>query len=155
VWVLETDEPGRPVGAWLSTHPVVTRLAVKRAGDSRSTGVVHFDREILEVPLLLQSGPARPAARALRRFARSGLSRRVGLALSAGAAKGFAHVGVLNCFDRAGIEYDLIAGTSMGGILGGLYATERGAENLLQTARALVPAFRRMVREIGIPHTAL
>lgn len=44
-----------------------------------------------------------------------------GLALSGGGAKGFAHIGILKMLDSLKIKVDYITGTSMGGILGGLY----------------------------------
>ena len=47
---------------------------------------------------------------------------KVGLVLSGGGAKGFAHVAVLKEIDKAGIQLDYIGGTSMGAIIGGLYA---------------------------------
>ena len=47
---------------------------------------------------------------------------RVGLALSGGGARGLAHIGILKVLEREGIPIDAIAGTSMGGIVGGLYA---------------------------------
>ncbi|MCO4780926.1 MAG: patatin-like phospholipase family protein [Candidatus Cloacimonetes bacterium] len=47
---------------------------------------------------------------------------KVGLALSGGAAKGFAHLGVLKVFEEEGIPVDLISGTSMGSVIGGLYS---------------------------------
>ena len=47
---------------------------------------------------------------------------KVGLVLSGGGAKGFAHVAVLKEIDKAGIQLDYIGGTSMGAIVGGLYA---------------------------------
>ncbi|MCJ8346733.1 patatin-like phospholipase family protein, partial [bacterium] len=47
---------------------------------------------------------------------------KVGLALSGGAAKGFAHLGVLKVFEREGIPIHLISGTSMGSVIGGLYS---------------------------------
>lgn len=46
----------------------------------------------------------------------------IGLALGAGAAKGFAHIGVLRALEEAGIRIDMIAGSSMGAIIGGGYA---------------------------------
>ncbi|MDR1273024.1 MAG: patatin-like phospholipase family protein [Odoribacteraceae bacterium] len=48
--------------------------------------------------------------------------KRVGLVLSGGGAKGAAHVGVLKVLEEAGVPVDFIAGTSMGAIVGGLYA---------------------------------
>ncbi|MBU3011669.1 patatin-like phospholipase family protein [Polaribacter vadi] len=47
---------------------------------------------------------------------------KIGLVLSGGGAKGFAHIGVLKEIDAAGIQLDYIGGTSMGAIVGGLYA---------------------------------
>ncbi len=48
--------------------------------------------------------------------------RKIGLALSAGGAKGLAHVGVLQVFEENGIEIDAIAGCSMGSYVGALWA---------------------------------
>ena len=47
---------------------------------------------------------------------------KVGLVLSGGGAKGAAHIGVLQYIEEAGIPIDYIAGTSMGSIVGGMYA---------------------------------
>jgi NTE family protein len=48
---------------------------------------------------------------------------RIGLSLSGGGAKGFAHIGVLKILDSLGVKVDYISGTSMGAIVGGLYAS--------------------------------
>jgi len=48
---------------------------------------------------------------------------KIGIALSGGGAKGFAHIGVLNAIDRAGIEIDAVSGTSMGALVGAFYAS--------------------------------
>ncbi|GGP03469.1 patatin [Cloacibacterium rupense] len=48
---------------------------------------------------------------------------KIGLSLAGGGAKGFAHVGVLKVLDSLGIKVDYISGTSMGAIVGGLYAS--------------------------------
>jgi NTE family protein len=47
---------------------------------------------------------------------------RIGLVLSGGGAKGFAHLGVLKVLEEVGIRPDFVGGTSMGGIVGALYA---------------------------------
>jgi len=62
---------------------------------------------------------------------------RVGLVLSGGGAKGIAHVGVLKVIEELGIPIDYIGGTSMGSIVGGLYAlgyTSSQLENYLKEA---------------------
>lgn len=58
-----------------------------------------------------------PRAHAERGFNR----KRVAVVLSGGGAKGMAHIGALKVIERAGIPIDMITGTSMGSIVGGLY----------------------------------
>ncbi len=55
-------------------------------------------------------------------FSHSVYSQKVGVVLSGGGAKGVAHIGVLRALEDEGIPIDYIAGTSMGAIIGGLYA---------------------------------
>ena len=56
-------------------------------------------------------------------FAAEAPRPKVGLVLSGGAARGLAHVGVLKALEEQGIHIDAIAGTSMGAVIGGLYAS--------------------------------
>ncbi len=49
-------------------------------------------------------------------------AQKVGLVLSGGGAKGCAHIGVIRALEEKGIPIDYIAGTSMGAIIGSLYA---------------------------------
>lgn len=56
---------------------------------------------------------------------------KVGLVLSGGGAKGAAHIGVLKYIEEAGIPIDYIAGTSMGSIVGGMYALGYTSEEIL------------------------
>ncbi len=58
---------------------------------------------------------------------------RVALALSGGGSLGLAHVGVLKYFEEHHIPVDAIAGTSMGGIVGGLYATGHTPQQIEQS----------------------
>ncbi|GET31842.1 patatin [Prolixibacter bellariivorans] len=55
---------------------------------------------------------------------------KIGLVLSGGGAKGFAHVGVLKVLEEAGIPIDYVAGTSIGSIVGGFYAMGYDADTL-------------------------
>lgn len=57
---------------------------------------------------------------------------KIGLALSGGGARGGAHVGVLSALEEQGIPIDYIAGTSMGAIIGGLYASGYNAREIEQ-----------------------
>ncbi len=57
-----------------------------------------------------------------RRLARIVTGRAVGVVLSGGGAKGYAHAGVLKALEEAGIEVDMIGGTSIGSVIGAGYA---------------------------------
>jgi NTE family protein len=59
---------------------------------------------------------------------------RVGLALGGGAARGFAHVGVIQVLEEAGIKPTLVAGTSAGSLVAALYASGRNGAQLQQVA---------------------
>jgi NTE family protein len=60
----------------------------------------------------------------------------ISLALGGGAARGWAHIGVLRALDEAGIEIDMIAGTSIGALVGGCYMAGR-LDELEEFARSL------------------
>ena len=62
---------------------------------------------------------------------------RLALALSGGGARGIAHVGVLRALEEQGIPVDAIAGTSIGSVLGAIYATGRDAAQLEETVKSL------------------
>ena len=55
---------------------------------------------------------------------------KIGLVLSGGGAKGFAHIGVLKALEKAGVKIDYIGGTSMGAVVGGLYASGYSATQI-------------------------
>lgn len=55
---------------------------------------------------------------------------KIGLVLSGGGAKGLAHIGVLKVLEEEGVKIDYIGGTSMGAIIGGLYASGYSAKEL-------------------------
>ncbi|HJV59902.1 MAG TPA: patatin-like phospholipase family protein, partial [Albitalea sp.] len=55
---------------------------------------------------------------------------KIGLVLSGGGARGLAHIGVLKVLEREHVPVDVIAGTSMGAIIGGLYAGGMDADGL-------------------------
>jgi NTE family protein len=59
---------------------------------------------------------------------------KIGLVLSGGGAKGLAHIGILKAIDSAGLKIDYITGTSMGSIIGGLYAIGYSADSIEKIA---------------------
>ncbi len=64
-------------------------------------------------------------------------TERIGLVLSGGGARGFAHIGLLRVLERHGIEVDVLAGTSMGAIVGALYAHGYRADDLHELAASV------------------
>ena len=62
--------------------------------------------------------------------------KRVGVVLSGGGAKGMAHIGVLKVLEKAGIPIDIVTGTSIGSIVGGLYAIGYNSHSLDSMVRA-------------------
>src|SRR5574341_927465 len=59
------------------------------------------------------------------RWARMRHGCRIGVALGWGAARGLAHIGVLKVLEQNRIPIDLVVGTSVGALIGGVYATTR------------------------------
>jgi NTE family protein len=73
-----------------------------------------------------------PIARSIHRLARKLLGATVGLALGGGAAFGVSHVGVIKVLDDNEIPIDLVAGTSMGSIVGSGYASGLGGNEMME-----------------------
>lgn len=76
--------------------------------------------------------PAEPPRQVPAPAKKSGIA----LALGGGAARGWAHIGVLRALDEAGIEIDMIAGTSIGALVGGCYLAGK-LDELEEFARSL------------------
>lgn len=71
---------------------------------------------------------------------------KIGLVLGGGAAKGFAHIGVIKMLEASGIHPDVVAGTSAGSVVGALYASGMDAFALQETAFGLDETKIRDVR---------
>lgn len=82
--------------------------------------------------------PAEPPAQPSPPVARK--PPRIGLALGGGAARGFAHVGVIQVLEEAGIRPDLVVGTSAGSLVAALYASGKGSAQLQQVAETMEEA---------------
>lgn len=61
---------------------------------------------------------------------------RVGLVLSGGGALGVAHIGIIQAIEEAGLRIDYITGTSMGALVGGLYAIGYSSDQLMEIAKS-------------------
>ena len=104
----------------------------------------------------IRDQPRSPAAPTLHRLARTIRGASVGIALAGGAAFGISHVGVLQVLEEGGVPLDLVTGTSMGSIMGGLYATGISASELaavtvrLATRRKTLSAFDLTMARPGL-----
>lgn len=74
---------------------------------------------------------------------------KIGLALGGGGARGLAHIGVLEVFEREGIPIDVMAGTSMGGIITALYACGFSPEKMQEIALELAD-LRNLLRFLDL-----
>ncbi len=106
---------------------------------------VHADSENLPTHgvaiRLRQRRPSLPAAPTLAK------RPRIGLVLSGGGARGAAHIGVLKMLDRLHVPIDAIAGTSMGAVVGGLYASGMSGQQIEQ-------AMASVDWQVGVPRSA-
>jgi len=74
---------------------------------------------------------------------------RLGLTLSGGAARGYAHIGVLRAFEEAGIEIDYISGSSMGALVGLFHAAGKTPDEMIEIAQTIK---KRKLKAIGPIH---
>lgn len=78
----------------------------------------------------------------LRRLARRLTGGALGLALGGGGARGLAHIGVLQALAEAGLDIDLVGGTSMGSLVGALFALGFDHSQMLRLARRFSSPFK-------------
>ncbi len=81
--------------------------------------------------------------------------KKVGLALGSGAARGLAHIGVLEVFQREGIPIDMIAGTSMGAIIGAAYLQRSDIKLLKNMAMDIRRHRLDLLTSLTIPRTGV
>jgi NTE family protein len=84
---------------------------------------------VVEIKASAQGNTSPPPARVER--------RRIGLVLSGGGARGLAHIGVLEWLEQHRIPVDYVTGTSMGGLVGGLYATGMSPQEMRRLVSTL------------------
>src|SRR5450830_1717035 len=90
-------------------------------------GAPRNDTAAVPVPPAVPEPPPRPPLK-------------VGLALGGGAARGFAHIGVIQVLEEAGIKPDLVVGTSAGSVVAALYASGKTGPQMQQVAETMEEA---------------
>jgi len=76
-----------------------------------------------------------------------------GLALGSGSARGLAHVGVIQILEAYGIPIDMIAGTSIGSVIGSLYASGASIEKLMEAALSMKRSKTLALLDPALPHS--
>jgi NTE family protein len=103
-------------------------LLIHRGGDSPHRMPKHIElrRDLFGTHHHVREGNADD----VKRLARFVAGRAINIVLAGGGARGFAHLGVLQALKEAGVPFDYVAGTSMGGIIAAGLAMEWGIEEL-------------------------
>ncbi|MFL6695354.1 MAG: patatin-like phospholipase family protein [Ramlibacter sp.] len=109
-------------GRWRAARRACMAAAIALAGCAAQLPAV-APPPALPVPPVVTPAPPKPP--------------RLGLALGGGAARGFAHVGVIQVLEEAGLRPDLVVGTSAGSLVATLYASGRSGVQLQQVAEAM------------------
>lgn len=106
-------------------------------------GTAEVRRLAREAGTAIDGGGGPALRKSVERLARAIGSMEVGVALGAGGAKGFAHLGVLKVFEQQGFPIDYVAGCSIGAIVGALYAGGFSLEEIEGRIRGADRKFRR------------
>ncbi|MGH9195791.1 MAG: cyclic nucleotide-binding domain-containing protein, partial [Acidimicrobiia bacterium] len=151
-----TDPSGAVIPSWLADLAQLPEAAAKVAvavvtGSEDASHLIgeielRFRRPVARLPISKDSLRAmalehradferlEPGARSsVNRLVRQISKTQVGLALGAGAAKGFAHIGVLKLFEEERIPIDFIAGCSIGAVVGAMHAGGRTLRDIHRT----------------------
>jgi NTE family protein len=155
--IVELSRTGRPPAMDERTRMLRVRNCADRSGASHVAASAHsftipYDAALAAHPAhaalhLLVADERRATTRALDRLTRAVERRVVGVALGSGAALGLAHVGVLRELENAGIPIDVVAGSSMGGVVAAGYATGCTAQEL-ETRALSQSSFLRLLRTV-------
>ncbi|MFH1146268.1 MAG: patatin-like phospholipase family protein [Pseudomonadota bacterium] len=133
-------------------RPVATRLKVGISHFRGETGLYRAEirtrLNLAEVPDIWCSRDEKQNVSSLRRLAREVSRRRVGIALGAGGARGWAHLGVLKALESRGIPIDMIAGCSIGAIAAALYGKTGSAEKAIELIYSRFSSIRQVKRNI-------
>jgi NTE family protein len=105
----------------------------------------------------LDHSQAKPAIEALERIARALGKLRVGFAMGSGAAYGYGLIGILKVFEREGIPIDMLAGTSMGALLGSFYCAGKSPAEIQDISKTITKRwlYQHIFGDLTFPHSGI
>ncbi len=143
------------------TTPATESIYPKKPSPFSVFSVLPYEKELYlnrggnTAPFILEN-PDSPYTRTIRFLTRELTGKLVGLVLGSGAAFGFAHVGVLRVLEREQIPVDIIAGSSIGALIGGMWAAGINSKKLEEIALGLdeKTTFFKLIgfRDLSMPH---
>lgn len=135
----------RAAADWRDTARTVDLLTVRDRGEAREdlvllhepdTAAPRATADWLDLrPVMAHHHLRRGVRRDVERLARRLTGTAVGLVLSGGGARGFAHIGVIQALEEAGIPIDRVGGTSMGAVIAAQYAAGLDTHAMLELNR--------------------
>jgi len=125
---------------WYSYLCLLAGLLVACAGGASPTVVRPAELLAASAPAPAQTPPAPEKAPAIEAPPVVRLPPKLGLALGGGAARGFAHIGVIQVLEEAGLRPDFVAGTSAGSVVAALYASGKTGAQLQQIGESMEEA---------------
>jgi NTE family protein len=119
-----------------ATRSALSLLAVAAAGLLTACGTVSTSHPVEPQAVVCSPAPTVAAITPESVVAPPRPTRppRIGLALGGGAARGFAHIGVIEVLEENGIHVDLVTGTSAGSLVAAMYASGRSGQDMAVTA---------------------
>jgi NTE family protein len=128
-------------------------MGVMQKGQGRGTSIRQERKALFSFPavlllLLLVSSPVHARENDRSKETPAG-ARKIGLALGGGGARGMAHIGVIMALEEEGIPIDLVAGTSAGSIIGGLFAAGYSGKEMRAIMNSL--NWKNVFREAPFP----
>ena len=115
----------------------LTRRRLVLSAAATATAVAGCQTPPLSVPTPTPPPPAAPSAPPAEPQKPPPRPPRIGLALGGGAARGFAHIGVIQVLEENGLRPDLVVGTSAGSLVAALYASGRSGAELALLAESM------------------
>ena len=130
-------------------------LVLRRAGERPPSETERwYSGRRIDAHHHLRTGAAGAHPGDLARLGRFLRGEAIGVALSGGGARGFAHIGVLRALDEVGIPIDVVVGTSMGAVVGAQYALGWDYDRMIAANLAAFPE-ADVIRDFTVPIVAL